>query len=1031
MRPGLRDELITEAVRDALGRLGEDRAVTETIDAAEAPYRLARFAAAALEQALELSSDGETITQSELTNRVLELVASGERIAEPPQLLTGIRPPADGTLGTPTLPPRPEIPLSASDLLVNGVGQPTIGRELERELRSAESVDLICAFVIWSGVRLLREPLAELVERGGRFRLITTTYMAATEPRALIALHELGAEIRLAYDAQTTKLHAKSWILERPGGLSTAFVGSSNLSRTALHDGLEWNVRLAEADSPRLLERIRATFDAHWESGHFERFDADSELDRKRLRTGLGRDQERRSGRTSTFASLDVHPYSHQQRMLERLEVERRRHDRHRNLLVAATGTGKTVVAALDYRALCAASGRDLSLLFVAHRERILEQSRAMFAQVLRRQDFGEVLSGGRTPIEGRQVFAMIQSLDEERISQLASDAYDVVIVDEFHHAAAPSYRRLLAHLDPVELLGLTATPERMDGHDITDWFGGRIAVELRLWEAIDQGFLAPFQYFGVADGTDLSKLEWRAGGYVDRQLSDLLTGDDVRVRRLLAAIRDIVDNPSRMRALGFCVSVAHAEFMAQRFNDNGLPAVAISGNTPIAERDAALARLSRGELTVIFSVDVLGEGVDVPDVDTLLLLRPTQSPTVFSQQLGRGLRRSEGKRCLTVLDLIGQQHRSYRFDRRLAALVDRRNGPVRNQIEAGFPLLPAGCDVRLDRESEAIVLTNLKDAARLGRWPMLVEDLEALGDVGMAEFLEESSRELVDLYRGPDHSWTRLRRDTGLRTPEGDANEAGLLRALGRMLHIDDGERVGFYRELLGGDRPPREGELSQRRRRLALMLHFDLWGVSQRRESLEASMAELWHERAVRAELGELLGLLDASSEVITHPLGLEPEIPLLTHGRYSRDEALAAVGVGTVERPPQLREGVRWVEEAQVDLLFVTLRKSESHYSPTTMYRDYAISPELFHWESQSTLSERAPTAQRYINHAQRGSHVLILVRDRPRTATGTTAPYTCLGPATYESHRGERPLAITWRLRTPMPEELFESARAVAA
>ena len=376
--------------------------------------------------------------------------------------------------------------------------------------------------------------------------------------------------------------------------------------------------------------------------------------------------------------------------MLERLTVERERHDRHRNLVVAATGTGKTVVAALDYRQLRQRAGRDLSLLFVAHRERILEQSRATFRAVLRDGSFGEIHGGGRAAA-GRHVFAMIQSISEEDVvaAAIRSD-FDVVIVDEFHHAAAPSYRRLLERLEPGELLGLTATPERMDAQDVTEFFGGRIAVELRLWEAIDEGFLVPFQYFGVADGTDLSGLRWRRGGYARRGAR---RRDHRRRRaRRQAARGDPArrsPSPSAMRALGFCVSVEHAEYMARRFTAAGLDSVALSGQTPEAEREAALRRLEAGELRAVFSVDVLGEGVDVPSVDTVLLLRPTDSATVFTQQLGRGLRRADGKPYLTVIDLIGQQHRQFRFDRRLGALVDRRRGPLAAPDRGRVPVPP------------------------------------------------------------------------------------------------------------------------------------------------------------------------------------------------------------------------------------------------------------------------------------------------------------------------------------------------------
>src|SRR3954454_18693483 len=725
--PGPRDHLVTRAIERALTRVDPEVLDEIPLDPAEAPERLARHAMSEIR--VSLDSEESANTQAERVNAIVRSFdASDQRDAEislPARVLLGIR---DRTsLGDVLpLPPPPATPFSQSDLLVNAESQPNVGSELRSELPTADSVDLICAFVIWSGVRHLREALAGVKARGGRIRVITTTYMGATEKRAVDELVALGAEVRVAFDARTTKLHAKAWLLERRSGLTTAFVGSSNLSHTALFDGLEWNVRLSSMDAAHVIDRVRMTFESHWASEHFEPYDP--AVNGEELQLAL-REHDRRSlgeATTISFANLDVRPYPHQQRMLEALTIERERHGRHRNLVAAATGTGKTVVAALDYRELLARSGRDLSLLFVAHREEILRQSLATYRAVLRDGAFGEIHGGGRIA-RGRHVFAMVQSLREARLEGMAPDAFDVVVVDEFHHAAAQTYDRLLNHLQPKELLGLTATPERLDGKDVTEWFDQRIAVELRLWEAIDQGFLVPFQYFGVADGTDLRQLSWRRGNYAPQELSNLFTNDDLRVAKLLEAVRRIVLEPGSIRALGFCVSKEHAHYMARKFTEAGLESVALTGDDDGDTRTQRLTDLRDGRLRCIFSVEVLGEGVDVPDVDCLLLLRPTASATLFAQQLGRGLRRAEGKSHLTVIDLIGQHRREFRFDDRLSAIIDRRRGAVEKQDAEDFPFLPAGCTIDLDRQSREIVLDNLRAAVRRSRWTTLVADLRQM----------------------------------------------------------------------------------------------------------------------------------------------------------------------------------------------------------------------------------------------------------------------------------------------------------------
>ena len=1032
MAPGPRDHLVTRELAQGLERLNPEVRVEAALDPAEGPARLARHAMREVER--ELAVDETAEVQAERLNGVLrQLAGEGEgvlsaEVALPPRVLYGIK--ARSPLGDPVdLPTLPAIPFSQSDLLVNAEGQPNIGSELRAELGTADGVDLICAFVIWTGVRHLRDSLAAVVARGGRVRVITTTYMGATEKRAVDELFSLGAQIKVALDARTTKLHAKAWLLERGSGLTTAFVGSSNLSHTALFDGLEWNVRLSSMDAVHVIDRIRMMFESHWASEHFDAYDP--AVNGEELALALA-DHDRRSlGESSaiSFANLDVRPYPHQQRMLDALMIERDRHNRHRNLVVAATGTGKTVVAALDYRQLLDRNP-DLSLLFVAHREEILRQARDTYRHVLRRGDFGEIHGGGRIA-EGRHIFAMIQSLRTSKLDEFAPNAFDIVVVDEFHHAAADSYDRLLKHVEPRELLGLTATPERLDGHDVTEWFDHRIAVELRLWEAIDQGFLVPFQYFGVADGTDLRALSWRRGGYAPEELSNLLTNDDLRVAKLLEAIQRIVLDPGRMRALGFCVSKEHARYMARKFTEAGLESIVLTGDDSRDVREQGLSDLKAGRIRCVFSVEVLGEGVDVPVVDCVLLLRPTTSATVFTQQLGRGLRRAAGKSSLTVIDLIGQQHREFRFEDRLRAILDARRGPIIKQVDEQFPFLPAGCTVDLDRQSREIILANLRAAVHRSRWATLVSDLRSESDdISLADFLAKHEHRLEDVYK-TSRSWTGLRRDAAQTTPAASDAEFELqtLRAIGRVTHVDDPERIEFYRGVLSEPEPPTVASVDERRRRLLTMLAWDLGAGASPYASLDDYYLALWLEEAPRQELGELLDLLDERSTTRGRPSTLAPEVPLVVHARYTRSDVLAALGLGTGTKPPPSREGLITTSDSRYDAFFVDLQKAERDYSPSTMYRDYAINRELFHWESQSTQTPQQPRVRRWIEHQQRGGDVLLFVRDRKRSELGTQ-PFTFLGPVSYVDHRGERPVSFTWRLPVPMPEELFEIARSVA-
>ncbi len=685
--------------------------------------------------------------------------------------------------------------------------------------------------------------------------------------------------------------------------------------------------------------------------------------------------------------------------------------------MVAATGTGKTVVAALDY-ARQAGPGHP-SLLFVAHRREILQQSLATFRQVLRDGSFGELLVDGQRPSQWRHVFASVQSLAGIDPAALAPDAFAVVIVDEFHHAAAGGYERWLAHLRPSLLLGLTATPERTGGEDILHWFDGRMAAELRLWSALDQGLLYPFHYFGLHDGTDLSQIEWRRNGYASEALSNLYTADDARLRLILRELAAKVTHLASMRALGFCVSVEHARWMARKFVAAGLRAAALDASSNRDERAEQIRRLRAGELQILFAVDLFNEGLDIPEIDTVLFLRPTESHLVLMQQLGRGLGLCPGKSCLTVLDFIGQAHRNFRFDLRYRALLGGSRDQLEQQIKEGFPFLPAGSSLQLDRVSSQRVLANLRESLP-SRRPQLLAEARRLERCSLEGLLEGLGMEVGEFYRVAG-SWALLQRELGWLAAEaaaatGDGERLG--RGVGRLLHLDDTDRLRFLLQGLTHGQPPVVQNLSETDRRRWRMLLLQLWGTSPNRLALQDALDRLWACPAFLDELSDLFALLLERTDHLAPPLDWDQPVPLALHARYSRAEIYAAFGLISDTQQTTGQSGVLFDRATQCDVFFITLKKSERLFSPTTRYNDYAISPLEFHWESQSNTRQASPTGQRYIHHAERGSRVMLFVREESKRG-GVTLPFLCLGFADYVSHEGERPMAIRWRLQRAIP------------
>jgi superfamily II DNA or RNA helicase/HKD family nuclease len=953
--------------------------------------------------------------------QALDAAKGGDPVAEPPKELLSIHRDNSRIGGL----PRTHGRIGETGLLTNAAGDASINVEVGAELRTADSVDLVCAFIRWTGIRTLLAGLTEAHARGVPIRVLTTTYTGTTEREALDRLvREFGAEVRISYETQSTRLHAKAWLFRRATGFGTAYVGSSNLTKAAMVDGLEWNVRVSEARDPQVLEKFHTTYESYWSSGSFIPYDPDTDaatLD-EALRLAGGA-----AGGGVLLSGLEVTPRPHQIRILEELAHEREANGHHRNLVVAATGIGKTVVAGLDYKRLRTTLGK-LRLLFVAHRREILEQARRTYREIMRDPDFGELMVGGQRPMHGDHVFASIQSLSQDRLSSIDPSHFDVVIVDEFHHAEAKSYQRLLTHFSPRELLGLTATPERADGVNVSKFFDGRVASELRLWDALHEDLLVPFHYFGVSDDIDLSAIEWSRQGYDIQGLEKIYTGNDARAELVISELRDKVVEISRMRALGFCVSVAHAEYMGRYFNEKGIPAIAVHGKTPATEREAAGRRLIDRDIVCIFTVDLFNEGIDIPDVDTVLFLRPTQSATVFLQQLGRGLRRSEDKSVLTVLDFVGQQNANFRFDLKLRALTGSGRRDLQQQIEHDFPFLPSGCHITLDRVSKEIVLENVRRQIAMTR-KQLVADIRSHNEQQLSDYLRESGRELMDVYQ--KGSWTDLAFEAGLQIEYSPSADSELLKRARAFIHVDDAERAAAYRRLISPSCPHYD-DMEVRDQTYARMLGFTVWpALNTAFTSYQDALETLRSSASFCRELDDVLSVGVAVSAIIPEPLtGRLASAPLFSHATYKREEILAAMNWASLDRAVRgAVTGVMWCEDYLADVFFVNLHKTDSHFSDTTMYRDYALGTQLFHWESQGATTPESAIGRRYIEHRASGTDIVLFTRDAPENEVGAGAPFRCLGQVDYVSHSGSKPIAFTWKLRRDMPTDVYQSAAAV--
>lgn len=1046
MQEGIYEQIVTLILKRRIESLSSDTVCLESLDSADSHDYLAQYIYRVLAQGLahvrpvsglksEADKNASRIQrQIDICNEIISLLHQagiegfeGAKVSSDAKRLLAI---LENAATMSQSPVRPDTPLALGALLTGTRQDPSLVSQLQKEIVSADSVDILCSFIKWSGIRILEPALRMFTARGNtRLRIITTSYMGATDLKAICLLAELpNTEIKVSYDTHRTRLHAKAYLIHRDTGFSSAYVGSANISQAALTDGLEWNVKISQYEQPFQWEKIAATFETYWNDGEFEAYNG--RIDEDRLQQALIEERGLVESDQFSLPNFDLRPYGFQQEILDQIATERQFQQRNKHLIVAATGTGKTMIAAFDFKAWWQ-SRRDRGVtgqprfLFVAHREEILRQSLYTFRAVLRDQNFGDLMVGGNRPTQFEQLFISIQTYNSQNLAQLvSSEHYDYVVIDEFHHAAAPSYQDLLDHIQPASLLGLTATPERTDGLNIKRYFDDHITAEIRLPDAINRKLLCPFQYFGISDSVDYSSLRWQRGGYVQTDLENVLTGNDIRADLIIEKVAITVLDIRKARGLGFCVSQAHAEYMAHKFNVANIPADFLTSRSTREHRNTVQRRLRDGEISFIFVVDLYNEGVDIPDLDTVLFLRPTESLTVFLQQLGRGLRLTEDKNCLTVLDFVGQAHKKYRFDIRLGALLTDRNRRIKDELENGFPHLPAGCNIQFEKQAYQYVLENIKQSLVQSK-PRIVQNIASFSaDTGLpltlASFLEYYRLDLDDIYRRA--SWARLCAEAGVREGFVEPDELRLTKGLRRLHHINDLQQIDRLLEILKTSDIAID-KLSGLDQKRLLMLCFTLWGVKDISSTLETNLNRINQNPIMRNELLELLSLRIGEIASVPPVQQMSFNCPLEIHAKYTRDEILAAFGYWDLQRQPTMREGVLHLSGLKADAFFITLNKTQKHYSPTTMYEDYAVSKTLFHWQSQSTTSEDSPTGQRYINHRANGNTILLFVRENRANRNNLAEPYHFLGAADYVSHSGSRPMSITWCLKSPMPAYLL--------
>ena len=902
--------------------------------------------------------------------------------------------------------------------------------ELQKEIASADEIRLMVSFIKKRGLALILPRLREFTNRGGQLKVITTTYMQATDYDAIIQLSSLkNTEIKIIYDVSSERLHAKAYVFLRDTGFNTAYIGSSNISEQALDTGAEWNVKVTQMEQPRMMKTILGAFDASWWADGYETF-VNGE-DNERLKAALNKEVDNEID-FSTLKGL-IRPFDYQQEILERLQVEREVRNHWKNLVVAATGTGKTVMAASDYKAFVEKHER-ARLLFVAHREEILRQSLQTFRQVLSDYNFGEKWYGGEEPANYEYVFASKDTLNNRLDSlSLPEDYYDYIVVDEVHHVAASSYRKIINHFRPKVLLGLTATPERMDGEDITQDFDGTISAEIRLDDALNKGLLAPFYYYGITDSVDYSEVAWDKGHYVASELSRIYSYNDARTALILQSLQKYLTNIRDVRALCFCVDQQHAKYMASKFTLCGLKADVLTSEN--AQMRAPLyRRLKNKEINYLFVVDMFNEGVDIPEVDTILFLRPTESLTVFIQQFGRGLRKAEGKTHVNILDFVGNSRAEFNYTDRMRVMLGRTSMSVVEEMERDCPHLPLGCRIILEPKAKEHILNNIKGAIQrftARKVIALVQNFERHHSVPLtlSNFVRIYQMPVDKLYKG--RTWNQILFEAGVGEEQSRFNEE-LSRAVFRKWSATDSySYLSFIEQLAKRAFRVKVNRMNAVDQKRLLMLYYDLFETAGRFVSLQDMVDALAADKLFFEELAEVIGVMLQDNKAYEKPdNSLLPNFPLKLHGVYTKAQIQVAIETSTLARKSSAREGVERNKLLNVEAMFVDIIKNREEGS-TTDYDDNALSPYLFQWDTQNRVKPESNEGQAYIHQTQT---MLLFVREQKNFVEDKTRTmgYVYLGRVTlsdweYKNLGNRMQMQIRWNMVEPIPGSVMHFAR----
>nr|WP_163100592.1 DUF3427 domain-containing protein [Peribacillus alkalitolerans] len=926
-------------------------------------------------------------------------------------------------------------------------------KTLNFEMRTADSVDFMVSFTRMSGLQLIIRTLKELEERNVPVRIITSTYMGITQAKALRKLKEFSNVKIRVINNQKESFHTKAYLFHRTSDLNTVIIGSSNLSHSALINGHELNVKIPDTSYLPIYEEAKKVFENTWNSPEAYEPTDDFILNYERFL-----EQKKQISQTPAslvaeskldYSTKTITPNEMQIDALQNLRNTRDLGNK-KGVVIAATGTGKTYLAAFDVQAFA-----PKKLLYIAHREELLDNAIETFNTVLNKPELFGKITGNSKDFSNPYIFSTVQSLHKDgTLERFSPDEFDYMIIDEFHHAEAPTYKKILNYFTPNFLLGLTATPERMDGRNVLALCDHNIVYEIRLRDALEAKLLAPFHYFGVSDETVDYNLIPLRNGLLDEDLLVKALNTNERTDFIIEMINTYGYNGDRMIALGFCSNIEHAQYMSDEFNKRGINATYLTGEHSISYREEVMARLENhnDSLEIIFTVNIFNEGIDIPKVNLILFLRPTESSTIFIQQLGRGLRKIEGKEFVTILDFIGNYQKSFIVPLALSGQINHKafdKDSLRVAVKHEFADLPGGSYVDLDPISQRQILQKL-DSIKMNSSDML----KSLYN----QFKNELGRspEIMDfLYaeQSPSFTYFIYKYKSWIKTKEkmNDTNDLD-----------EDLLKNKLLTEII--ERLEQQFPIKWPYEMIILELALKKFVVSipdilhRLEERFTTKVSYEQHESFIKRSMVKLsnpskknkwsFGRIEDNTFTLDHQIKqlisnrdyldyllerleygiieyrrtfksklLDKNEKLTLYQNYSRNDIIFLSGSTASEGSWQ--DGLSRVGNEY--FIFVNLNKEES-ISEHLKFKDYFIDLLTFHWQSQTKTSHESPTGQNIVHHKEKGYYFHLFVRKFVKMHD-MTLPFTYLGEVDYVSSHGDKPMNVKWRLHNPVPEDLF--------